>query len=73
MKKFVLYIVLGFGCLFFSSCSTPQPGSYEWSKKYSNSGIAKNRSASCGVKKSKRPKGMEVKYTSIKKSNKKKK
>ena len=69
MKKFVLYILFCLSIV-LTSCSTPVRGSYEWSKKYGNSGIARNRSSECGLKnmkKVKRPKGTKVKYSKAKK------
>lgn len=69
MKKLVLLFSVLL-VVFLTSCSTPQPGSYAWSKKYSGSGMAANRSSQCGVKKYKTPKDMKVKYTNAKKSKK---
>lgn len=72
MKKFVLYILFIFSFLFlFTSCSTPQPGSYDWDKKYGNSGIARHRS--CGASNGKVKKGMKPEYKKIKKKKNNKK
>jgi hypothetical protein len=67
MKKFLFFIFFGI-FIFLTSCSAPVRGSYEWSKKYSNSGMAKNRSSQCGVKKTKKPKWAKVKYSKPKKA-----
>lgn len=75
MKKYLFFIFVGF-FISLTSCGilkNPEKGSYEWSKKYSGSSMARNRSASCGIKKTKTPSWAKVKYTSPKKSNKKKK